>query len=488
MACAGSPPPRGPAGASESAAPGPRAILIRNTTIIDVASGALSAPRTILIEKGRIRTVAAGGDVSASADVEIVDGTGRFLMPGLWDMHTHALERWRWAFPLYVANGVTGIRDLATPMPLDEVAQLRERVTSGALIGPRFLAAGPYLDGPATSRYLAIATAADARVAVDSLHRAGADFIKVYDGLPREAFHAVMEAAARRGIPVAGHIPEAFLEDPSGPLAAGMRSIEHADQLHLLCAAELPAIMRLLRRSDSIRSEGDTAGARDLFEKADGLRFSSYDPELCERRGRTLAVHGTWFVPTLTLSLQSRLVPGLRSVDSLFATPEYRYVPLATLAAWKRRFAAAATDTVAETVARAREETRQTFAKVRDVARGGAGLLAGTDGSAAFQVFGFNLHDELAWLVEAGFTPLAALQSATINPARYFGRSGEIGAVEPGVLADLVLLEANPLTDIANTRRIHAVVLAGRLLRRSQLDSILFRVAELQEAEGRSRQ
>jgi imidazolonepropionase-like amidohydrolase len=416
-----------------------------------------------------------------------VEAAGRFLVPGLWDMHTHTLDRWRWAFALHVANGVTGIRDLATSVPLADLRRLRADVSTGVVTGPRFVTAGPLIDGPGSARrYLSVGTAGEARAAVDSLHGEGADFIKVYDRLPRDAFRAVVEAAERHGLPVVGHVPEAF-DDPWEAIAAGMRSVEHSDQLHLLCAADRPGIMRLLWRSDTLRARGDTAGANELVTRAGRLRFTSYDPALCEARGRALASRGTWFTPTLTLQLQSGMPPVDVPADSVFADPQYRYLPRSVLEAWRRRYAAAAADTSARNRGLAREEVRQTLAKVGDLFRGGTGILAGTDGSAPFQVFGFNLHDELEWLVRAGLTPLAALQAATINPSSFLGRADESGTIEPGKLADLVLLDANPLLDISNTRRIHAVVLNGRLLPRRALDALLEGVAEFHRRPDEAR-
>lgn len=468
-----------PAVAQES---GRRPLAIRDVTIIDVTDGSLLHGQTVLVEGDRISAVGRAGKVAVPPDALVVDGAGRFLIPGLWDMHTHTLSRWRWAFPLHVANGVTGIRDLATDVPLAELRQLRAEVAAGKVTGPRFVAAGPLIDGPGSRRYVSVTTAAEARAAVDSLQAEGADFVKVYDRLPREAFYAIIKAAKRHGLAVVGHVPES-LDDPAKAFTAGMRSIEHIDQLHLLCGTARPAIMQLVSAADSAMGRGDTAAAGELIHRAGRMRFSSYDPARCEQVGRAMAAHGTWITPTLTLELQSGMPPVHVPAERLFSEPQYRYVPHATLESWRRRYTAAVADTSAEERSEIRERMRQSLAKVGDVYRGGAGILAGTDGSASFQVFGFNLHDELGWLVQAGLTPLAALQAATLNPARFLGRTADHGTIEAGKRADLVLLDANPLLDIANTRRIHAVVVDGRLLGRAQLDSLLAGVAELHGRE-----
>jgi imidazolonepropionase-like amidohydrolase len=453
-------------------------LAIRGVTIVDVRDGTLVTDQTVLVEGDRIRAVGPAGEVVVPAGAVRVEAGGRFLIPGLWDMHTHTLTRWRWAFPLHVANGVTGIRDLATAVPLAELRRIRADVAAGTVTGPRFVAAGPLIDGPGSSReYLSVRTPAEARAAVDSLHAEGADFIKVYDLLPRDAFHAVMAAAKRHGLPVAGHIPEA-LDDPTEAFAAGLRSMEHIGQLHFFCGTAGPEIMRLVRQGDSAMVRGDTAGAGEIFERAGRLRFTSYDPARCEAVGRAMAARGAWFTPTLTLELQTLMPPVDLPADSVFANPQYRYMPGSIVDGWRRRHAAAVADTNPEERREALERKRQSLAKLGDVHRGGAAILAGTDGSGSFQVFGFNLHDELGWLVHAGLTPLEALQAATLEPARFLGRMADHGTVEPGKRADLVLLDANPLLDIANTRRIHAVVLDGRLLRRAELDSLLAGVAD----------
>jgi cytosine/adenosine deaminase-related metal-dependent hydrolase len=204
------------------------ATAITGVTVIDVERGARVSDQTVVVTGARITAVGPRARVTVPVGATVIDGRRRFLMPGLWDMHTHSLDRWRWTFPLHVAHGVTGIRDLATSVPLAELLGLRADVEARRVLGPRFVAAGPLIDGPgSTHRYLVVRTAAEARAAVDSLADAGADFIKVYERLPLEAFGAVIESARRRGLPVVGHVPEA-VADPSGALTGAMRSIEHA--------------------------------------------------------------------------------------------------------------------------------------------------------------------------------------------------------------------------------------------------------------------
>ncbi|MES3035148.1 MAG: amidohydrolase family protein [Gemmatimonadota bacterium] len=460
-------------------------LAIRNVVVVNVTDGTLDSGQTVITDGDRIQRIGPMATTPTPAGATVVDAAGRYLIPGLWDMHTHSLNQWRWTFPLHVANGVTGIRDLSTSVPMKELRRVRADVDAGSVTGPRFVTAGPLLDGPESQRgYLSVHTADEARAAVDSLQGEGVDFIKVYHGLSRAAFQAVMDAAGRHGLPVVGHIPEA-LDDPMEAISAGMRSIEHVSQFHLLCAAERAEIMRLVSQSDSIRARGDARRADEMVQRAGEMRFTSYRAPFCEEVGRTMAARGTWITPTLTLELQTYQPPVEVSTEQLFARPEYQYMPRATLDAWRRRHVAAIADTSRAHREEAQELRRQSLAKVADMHRGGAGMLAGTDGSGSFQVYGFNLHEELGWLVLAGLTPLEALQSATRDPARFLGRETEVGSVTIGKRADLVLLDADPLQDIANTRRIHAVVLGGRLLRRDVLDALLSGVAAFHASDGR---
>jgi hypothetical protein len=332
-------------------------------------------------------------------------------------------------FPLFVANGVTGIRDMGAP--LVQMLVGRADVRAGRVVGPRVVAAGPILDGPEPvdpSISMAIGDSTAARLAVDSLARAGVDFIKVYTLLPRDAFFAVMDDARQRGLPVAGHVPAEVT--PVEAADAGMKSVEHLrSELGGLC-------------------DPTVAGACDSV-------FAAF---------RT---HGTWNTPTLAVRRAGALGYDERVVD----TTLLRYMPAIVRGFWERARDAARTRSLEER-ARLLNRTARERALASALHAAGLPLLAGTDAGDRFAFPGFTLHDELALLVDAGLSPMEALQAATLNPATYLDAADSLGAVAPGKLADLVLLDANPLDDIRNTRRIAAVVLNGVLFDRAALDRL----------------
>ena len=420
--------------ASGGTAPRTSVLAIRDVTVWD-GTGAPPAPhRTVLVRGDRIAEVGPAAEVAIPAGSTLVDGRGRFLMPGLVDMHVHAL--WDPSvppvfFPLFVAHGVTTVRDMGGL--LDLLPPTRAALADGSLLGPRLVASGAILDGPAPVHAevsIAVGTAEEAAAAVDSVAAAGADFVKVYTLLPADAFDAAVAAARRRGLSVSGHAPGEA--GPVAAAAAGMRTIEH------------------------------------LMSELGG--YCEQDrPEEC---GATLAAfreHGTFQVPALVLQGQSEAA-------ELCGDPRLRGLPPAVLAYW---FDGAdgppdcdrATST-GDLYRPAVPPEAWIVPLLRDA---GIPILAGTDTGVPFSIPGWSLHDELGLLVEAGLSPAEALLAATRDAARALDLDGEIGTIRPGHLADLLLLRADPVVDIDNTRRIESVVLRGRLLSRAELDSILDR-------------
>src|SRR5688500_8896638 len=229
-------------------------LVLARVAVVDVRGGTVRRDQTVVIRGNRIEAIGGASAVRVRGNARVVDAAGKFVIPGLWDMHTHFFTSGRaGSFPLlYVANGVTGVRDLGTRVPLSEVAQLRREIAAGTSVGPRLAAvAGPILDGPRSTRagphMLTVATAEEARRAADSLVRAGADYLKVYSLLPREAFFAVAEEARRLGVPVAGHLPgEVSALEASD---AGMRSIEHLAGMYFGDGARARAAGRRARAS-----------------------------------------------------------------------------------------------------------------------------------------------------------------------------------------------------------------------------------------------
>ncbi len=405
-----------------------RALMITGVNVVDVMAGRIVPNRTVSISGDTITSVIQGGG-AAPADAQVVDGRGTFLIPGLWDMHAHVTEMW---LPLYVANGVTAIRDMGND--LDEILRLRAATSSGRIVGPRILAAGPILDDapgdwPLRMR---VKNAEEGRAAVQLLRSRGVDLIKVHNFTPRDVFFAIAEGARRHDLPLAGHVPLKVTVEEA--IEAGLTSIEHFSE-------------------DGRVWKACSGGAQ-------------YNAEACGPFFEMLARRRIWQTPTL---LAMSEVATIGTSTSKVSADQLAYASKAHREGWAFNQSLFATPDAIRAL-RAGAEVNATV--TRDMARAGIGILAGCD----MMIAGFCLHDELAAMVRGGMTPLEALQTATLNPARYFHLEQTVGRVAPGHRADLVLLNANPLADITNVRRIHAVVVGGRLLDRNELNKLLAQV------------
>ncbi len=444
--------------ATAGEAPG-RPLAFTHVTVID-PSGAPSQPdMTVIIDHGRIVDVAPTRTLKPPSAAALVDGKGRYLLPGLWDMHVHtAFGDWlprneRVTLPLFVANGVTGVRDMGGDLPV--LLTWRADIEAGRLLGPRMFIAGPMLDGP-VPRFPSsapVATAADARRVVDELKAQGVDFIKIQSLIPREGYFAAAGESKRVGLDFVGHVPDAVRASEASK--AGQRSIEHFTGIFEGCSTIEDQLI---------------VGPKSL-----GRNVATYDADRARRLIALMAKNQTWQVPTLVWERGQWLVDAI----DLTHDPLTRYAP----AAWKERTWPMFVHDIIESMDTDPLPVRQHFVQMEldmtlAMFRAGVPFMAGTDTAAGVHVFpGFSLHDELALFVQAGLTPLQALQTATVNPARFMGRLADLGTVAKGKLADLLLLDADPLEDIANTRKIRGVVLAGRYFDRAGLDRMLAGVA-----------
>jgi len=466
-------------------------LAFTHVSIVDVERGHVLPDHTVVVSGNRISAL--GANVRIPSGARIIDARGKVLIPGLWDMHTHSLDRWEWSSLLNVANGVTGIRDPGAVKSVPEIVQLRRGVERGEILGPRIVASGRIIDGSPKSRatYVAIDSPDAMRAEVKQRQQSGLDFIKVYTRMSRDVFMAGVDASRRLGIPLVGHVPLAITAAEASD--AGMRSIEHSYRHRMACATAEDTIRRLLRDAVTVRQSGDDQRYAAMEDSAFVLGVNTYSAEKCRLLGERFARNGTWFAPTL-VEMRTRFrseYPLSIEFEQLFADPRLRYVSPARVTQWRTTMALDAGVLEGQFSYGTRgpdslfaERDREVANRLRmpaDLQRGGALLLAGTDvdNTFPFLFFGFSLHDELALLVKGGLTPLAALQSATINPARFLGREAELGTIAEGKLADLVLLDANPLEDISNTTRISAVVQNGRYLPRAELDRLLDRAAAI---------
>jgi cytosine/adenosine deaminase-related metal-dependent hydrolase len=411
------------------------------------------------------RIIYAGPAASARipAGAKVIEGQGKFLIPGLWDMHVHAFVHKfaEFAGPLMIANGVTGAREMG--YYIDTTLRWKSDIAAGREIGPR-LVAGVRVDGTVNrARYIAhVSTLEDGVRAVDTLARRKdgsrrADFIKTYYWVPRAAYFGISREAKKLGMPFAGHVP--FSVSMVEASDAGQLSIEHEDDLMRACSSK-DSVLRA-RLSDTTKFS-PREWFSEINAQASVLR-TSYDPARCKSVIATLARNHTWVTPTLVL-----YQPQAHAFDSGSTHPERsKYVPGLLQAGWSRRKAAIPpADSV---VARA----YFSFGRTRELKDAGVKLLAGTDTPQPFVYPGFSLHDELELLVRSGLTPLEALRSATYNPAEFLGALDSLGTVSKGKVADLLLLDADPLTDIRNTRRIAVVIANGRVFDRSARAALL---------------
>ncbi len=436
-------------------------LAIVGATILDVIDGSLVPDQTVLVGRDRILAIGPAKTLVPPSSAAVLDARGKYLIPGLWDMHVHTTDPSYFAF--FVANGVTGIRDMGGGAPTatdgcesvraDRLLAWRSRIEAGELVGPRVVLSGPAASGSGAPTSLPVQTANEARAAVQSLRALGVDFVKVYEGIPLDAYLALAAAAREAGLPLAGHVPEGTV-GLLDAFRAGHRSIEHIRDALLLCFTDDP--MELARFfADDGWNPDDVAWGRST---------SAQCPAVIE----ALRKSDVWFTPTLVVERAKVAVDDNSFVDD----SRRARLPLSVRDAFAAYVRAKREQSPTE---RASERlwwrTQQQL--VRRMNASGAKILAGTDAACQGGLPGFSLHTELALLVEAGLSPLAALQSATLNPARYFGTEESSRLVAPKARANLLLLDANPLEEISNSRRIHALVLRGKLLLRADLDRLL---------------
>jgi Amidohydrolase family len=438
------------------------ATYITHVTVIDTKFGKEVQDRTVIISGDRISEVRDSKGKKPPAHAKVVDGRGKYLIPGLWDMHVHAVfaERLDSMLPMFVANGVLGIRDMGTSMPLADIDHLRKGTANGSRLGPRIVAAGPLLDGhpkPMRPYFLAITQPEEGHDAVRRLKAGGSDFIKVYSWLSRDSFLAIANEANKQNIPFGGHVPfsVAALEASD----AGQKSMEHLYGIALACSA----------REEEIRNELVKGGISVTFPALDHLEIEEAGASYSEKKAAEVFAHlarnHTWQVPTFAADL-----PDSRSFDiRVTSDARLRYLPPSIQEQWRRR-----TASVEDSSPWGRfSEQRQRM--LGAMHRAGVPVLAGTD-TAWYQPYtyaGFSLHDELALLVQAGLTSIESLQTATINPAHFLGMEKDLGTIEKGKIANLVLLDADPFADIHNTTKISEVFLSGKEFDRPALDQML---------------
>jgi imidazolonepropionase-like amidohydrolase/ketosteroid isomerase-like protein len=434
-------------------------IYITHVVVIDTETGREAPDQTVIVSGGKIAEIRDSGRTSVAVNASIVDGKGKYLIPGLWDMHVHTWD-YESTYPLYIANGVTGVRDMFGP---PDANKFRAEFGKKQLVAPHFYLASPIVDGhPKVWRTsVEVNTPAEARQFVDEQKHNGADFIKVYSRLKREEFLAIMGEAREQNISVQGHVPTAVSAWEAA--AEGQKTFEHLNGVSVACTENEDEVRQMMNATTDFRQRNS------LSLKA----AHQYSEKKCQQLFDSMRKHGVWAVPTLTVDNAFGHLDdaGFRKDERLtYFHGEFR----SWLEAEDDFRLKGYTDRDYEVE---RELVTEKKKLVAAMYRAGVPILAGTDVGNPFCFPGFSLHDELALLVESGLTPLAALQAATRNAAIFMNAADRYGSVSKGKIADLVLLDANPLQDIHNTTKIAEVFLNGKEFDRKALDGIL-RAAE----------
>lgn len=448
-------------------------VAITNVNVVDVRTGTLIEDRTVVIANGRIRSIepSSGPDASAEAGAPpdgaaVIDGLGRYLIPGLWDMHAHLRHPMApiAIMPQLIAHGVTGVREMASgcdgspeeqpegAICLPQMLEWRAQIERGEILGPRLLALSSF---PLNPPWDFEVTEEMARGIIGMLGDQGVDLVKVYYRMSPQVLEWIVEEADTRGLDVAGHLPMRMTTAEAA--AAGLRSVEHARDLLFDC---FPGAAEWRRTATS--QNPPTEVMRAMVEQ--------HDPEICQESFRALVEHDTWYVPTHV----TRRMDAYADEPEFRNDPRRRYIPAEVWQEWQedadQMIALDSTLEGRRTMRRFYETGLEITGRAHDA---GVGILLGTDAGDTYVFFGSGVHDELAELVKAGLTPAGALAAATIRPAEFLGLDDEFGAVETGRHADLVLLGANPLEEISNSRMIEAVIFRGEVYEHDDLDAML---------------
>jgi imidazolonepropionase-like amidohydrolase len=447
-------------------------LAIVHVTVIDATGTPAQSDMTVLIADHLIAAIGPSQSMAVPRDAQVIDARGKFLIPGLVDSHLHLTGSGEpsgsrdFVVPLLLANGITTVRDMGGY--LESLVPLRRDIQQGKRVGPQIFFAGPYLDGspPSFQPSLVVSNAVEASEDVHTLVEQGVDFIKVQSILSRDAYFAIAQAARSEHITFVGHVPDRVTAAEASD--AGQKSIEHLTGVLRACSSDEPRLMR----------EQFAAGAKNATAQSSHDREMAWERELLQTYSEKQAAalfakfvrNETWQTPTLVL-LRNDAYPGPET-DSP-DDPLLRFVPRTISEKWRKvRVAQDKLVTPADFALR-EKLLAQSMHVVAQMQSSGVRILAGTDSAAPYDIPGFALHQELELLVQAGLSPLQALQAATRNPAEFLGKSKTQGTIETGKTADLLLLDGDPLEDIRNTRKIRALVLRGRLIDRAALDNLL---------------
>lgn len=441
--------------------------LVQNVNIVNVKNGQILSDHAILVSDGEIKSILPTKNVVTSGYSDVIDANGSFLIPGLWDMHAHLRADnlppeiiTDWMMPLLMANGVTGIRDMTSscetdaqgPVCLEQMRKWQNEIEMGTLDGPRFLSLSSFkLDPPWDYKF----GKNEIKQLVKKFDEQNIDLIKIYDRLSQKAYKSVMREAKKHNIPVGGHLPLTMTISEAS--SKGLRSLEHARDFLFDC---FPG-------SKSFRKAGR---ARDLSSDIMHDMVDQFDEKKCQEIFKVMIKNDTWHVPT----------HGTRRMEAFAENFEFKndtrnqYIPKMLMDSWmndaNRVVGLDSTKHGRYAFMKFYRKGLEITGKAHDA---GVRILVGTDGGDSFVYPGFSVHDELKELVKAGFTPIEAIQAATLHSAEFLGLQDLFGSIEVSKKADFILLKHNPLVNIENTQDIKGVVYRGEYLDTDKLNSLL---------------
>jgi len=443
-----------------NAGPGQKALVFTHVTVIDATGAPAKPDMTVVIKGDRIAALGKTAKLDVPDNAYVVDATGKFLIPGLWDMHIHLQELGlgKSYLALFIANGVTGVRVMAGR---EKYHEWRQEISAGKLIGPRMVI-GSFIVGFIPENLHDLGNAEEGRQLVRDLKKQGWAFVKLLNYILRDVYFAIADEAKKQGIPFVGHVPISVTAAEASD--AGQRSIEHI----------LTDIIPACSTSDEceLKTEFRAAWSAESPDSVGLLTNSSYSERKAMELFARFVKNKTWVCPTLLAQHGALYLDN----DDSRQDPRLKYIPPGTRKFWRNYAGEARTDY--------EKLSRMQLKIVGDMKLAGVGLLAGTDTPLPYCFPGFVLHDELELLVRAGLSPMEALRTATYNAAKYLGKLDSMGTVERGKVADLVLLDADPLQDIRNTQKIAAVVVCGKIFGKVALQKMLIQVEAQAEAQA----